>query len=411
MRAKEQHVQIENTMQRIIEAALFTPLRNGRWGLPIVFWGPPGVGKTEQIRAVCKRYGLYCEHLAPGERGEGAFGVTPVPEGVNGSMVLKYPPPEWVSNLRDSNDAEQGVVFLDEINTAAPALQPALLGCIQERRVGGYSFGPRVRVIGAANPPEQSAGGWDLAAPVANRLGHIEWPAIDHFQWLDWLNNGSSQSEFVRAADLREYDILQAWPGHLAKATLEVSSFIRRKPSSLFKLAEGKHAWPSPRSWTNAIDALASARAHELGEGEQQVMVSAFVGTAALEFFNWLQMQDLPDPQSILNGDVSWKPNKRKLDEVQVVLEGITDIALRADSQETLGRYWIFLEKTMKECGEDVVMKYAKTMTKTAEKYAEIPAAQRVLKKLGDVIAAMSAVQKDVAPAGWFAAAKAPRHK
>src|SRR3990167_2421323 len=127
----------ENTMQRIIEAALFTPLRNGRWGLPIVFWGPPGVGKTEQIRAVCRRYGLYCEHLAPGERGEGAFGVTPVPEGLNGHMVLRYPPPEWVMSMRQVDNTEAGVVFLDEINTAAPALQPALLGCIQERRVGG----------------------------------------------------------------------------------------------------------------------------------------------------------------------------------------------------------------------------------------------------------------------------------
>ena len=33
-----------------------------------------------------------------------------------------------------------------------------------------------VRVVAAANPPDEAADGWELAAPLANRLVHLDWP-------------------------------------------------------------------------------------------------------------------------------------------------------------------------------------------------------------------------------------------
>ena len=376
-------------MKNMIEAALFTPLRNGRWGLPIIFWGPPGVGETEQIRQVCKKYGLYSEHLTPGERGEGAFGVTPVPIQNGHGLTLQYPPPDWVHNLRE-NEEQCGVVFLDEINTAPPALQPALLGAIQERRIGGHQFGPRVRVIGAANPTEQAASGWDLAPPVANRLGHISWPAVDHMEWLRWLSGETAETEFLENASVREMKILKEWPAFIGKARSEVALFIKRKPALLFQFSEGNKTWASPRSWTNAIDALASARLHELGEMDQQVFMSSFIGAPALEFFNWLAKQDLPDPLAILKGEISWKPSN-KLDETNAVLEGMTETMLKyGDSPERLSllsTYWELLELAMKKSGEDIVLKHAQAMAKgSAGNYKDSAAGIRVLKKLGETM-------------------------
>lgn len=376
-------------MKSLIEAALFTPLRNGRWGLPIIFWGAPGVGKTEQIRQVCKRYGLYVEHLTPGERGEGAFGVTPVPIQNGHGLTLEYPPPSWVHSLRENNE-ECGVVFLDEINTAPPALQPALLGAIQERRIGGHSFGNRVRVIGAANPTEQAASGWDLAPPVANRLGHITWPAVNAGDWLKWLSGETEAGDFIESASVREMKALKDWPTFIGKARSEVALFIKRKPALLFQFSEGNKAWASPRSWTNAIDALASARLHGLDEMTQQVFMGSFVGAPSLEFFNWLAKQDLPDPLEILKGNINWKADSRKLDEANAVLEGLTETLLaypdENDRPSLISAYWEVIERTMKSSGEDIVLKHAQATAKSARYYKDSAAGVRVLKRLGDLM-------------------------
>ncbi|MEU7891906.1 hypothetical protein AB0B45_03455 [Nonomuraea sp. NPDC049152] len=32
-----------------------------------------------------------------------------------------------------------------------------------------------MRIVAAANPPEQASYGWDLSAPPANRLIHLDW--------------------------------------------------------------------------------------------------------------------------------------------------------------------------------------------------------------------------------------------
>ena len=74
--------------------------------------------------------------------------------------------------------AHDGVtlVFLDEVNTAAPATQNALMRMVQEHRVGYLHLGERVRFIAAANPATQNSGAWDLSAPLANRFAHLHWP-------------------------------------------------------------------------------------------------------------------------------------------------------------------------------------------------------------------------------------------
>ena len=140
--------------QKILHAGAFCPSPEGHWGLPMLLHGEPGTGKTSNIRAVSKSSGLFCYRISPGERGEGQFGVVPVP-GADG--YLHYPAPDWAYQLEQG-----GILFVDEINTAPPALQAALLGLVQLRTLGSFVFNKRVRVIGAANSTGDAAGGWDL---------------------------------------------------------------------------------------------------------------------------------------------------------------------------------------------------------------------------------------------------------
>src|SRR2546430_16043910 len=71
--------------------------------------------------------------------------------------------------------AGQGRLFLAELSTAPPAVQAALLRVVLERAVGDLTLPDEVAVVAAANPPEQAADGWDLSAPLANRLCHLAW--------------------------------------------------------------------------------------------------------------------------------------------------------------------------------------------------------------------------------------------
>jgi hypothetical protein len=56
-------------------------------------------------------------------------------------------------------------------------VQAALLRVVLERTVGDLALPADVAVVAAANPPEQAADGWDLSAPLANRLCHLTWEA------------------------------------------------------------------------------------------------------------------------------------------------------------------------------------------------------------------------------------------
>lgn len=325
----------------LLHAAFFTPMSGGVWGLPLVLWGAPGTTKTASIKALGRRFGLHTEHLAPGERGEGAFGVTPVPKMVEGiGTVLGYPAPEWVLNLRNKDGEEEGIVFFDEINTAPPALQPALLGGIQERRVGGHSFGPRVRVLGAANPTSQSAGGWDFSAPVANRVGHIDWPSPEVEDWANWLLSGAGTGD-EKAVDSKKEEnrVMKLWPEAFAKASGLVSAFLRARPELLHKLPKDgdpaqSRAWPSARTWEYATRAYASSQVHSLDDVTRDELITSFIGAGpAGELMTFATDNDLPSPSDLLDGKIQFTHNPERLDRTVAVLNSCAALVSPKDAK------------------------------------------------------------------------------
>ena len=322
----------------IARATIFTPAGTDNagetmWGLPICFWGPPGVGKTWRLGRMSRTYGLALEVLSPGERGEGAFGVTPVP--APGNKVLNYPPPDWVANLVDG-----GLLFLDEINQAPPPLQPALQGILLGRRVGGYYLGNKVRPIAAANPTEIAAGGWDFAPPVANRMGHLPWPDVGGESWASWLlGEDEAATGSVVAAD-EETRVLRAWDEPWARTRGMVAGFIRARGELLHKMPQmgstdlGR-AWPSPRTWEMAARAHAAAAVHRLGVEDTESFVAAFVGVgAASEMFAYAEKLDLPNPADVLDGKVQFKHDPKRLDRTAAVLGSCHALVVPANAEK-----------------------------------------------------------------------------
>ena len=136
--------------------------------LPVLLWGAPGTGKTSAVLALAARLGLPVEVVIGSIREPSDFSGLPVIR----DEETRFAPPQWARRLAA---AGSGLLFLDELTTAPPAVQAAMLRVVLERAVGDLALPREVRIVAAANPPGIAADGWELSAPLANRLVHLDW--------------------------------------------------------------------------------------------------------------------------------------------------------------------------------------------------------------------------------------------
>jgi hypothetical protein len=361
-------------IKRLIHVVWFTPTHRG-WGLPVAFRASPGMSKTAQIRQAAAECGLPCEILSPGERGEGAFGVVPVPK----DDILTYPPAEWIKKFypNKKDETPRGVVFVDELTTAPPALQPPLLGLFLEGRIGGTELPPGVRCIAAYNDVDEAAAGYDLPPPLANRMGHIPFDPGAVEEWTDWLVGANGiGSHYTQKIDCaaEEARVLAAWPEAFALAKGKAVAFLRTRPAFLHKMPPphdpaASKAWPSRRTWEFAVRALASSSVHGVEEDIETQLISAFVGDAiAGELYTFLRDEDLPDPADILDGSIEFKHDARRLDRSFAILAACTALVVpeNAKKRDARGKHlWEIIAQIAKDGAKDVVFGAAQRLAKS----------------------------------------------
>src|SRR5215212_222749 len=183
-------------------------------GVPVLLWGAPGTGKTSAITAMAAGMGVPCETVIAAIREPSDFAGLPI---VTDGEV-RFAPPRWAQRLAAHG---RGLLFLDEISTAPPAVQAALLRVVLERVVGDLPLPDGVVVVAAANPPEQSADGWDLSAPLANRFCHLDW-VVDPNAFADGIVSGFPPPVVP--------PLPAGWDGELPRARALVSSFVKVRP-------------------------------------------------------------------------------------------------------------------------------------------------------------------------------------
>lgn len=370
--------------ERILRAAILTPTRKG-WGLVVTIEDDPGTAKTSIMESLSETFGgqevFPFEALSPGERGEGGFGVTPA---LGEDGYLSYPRPPWV---RKFEEAGCGLILVDELTGCPPALQPALLGLLLDKRIGGHYLGDRVRLLGALNPSDQAAGGYDLACPAANRTGHLKWEAPDVTQWTDWLLGHDMEEHSTIDLTQEETRIMKAWPVAFAKARGLVAGFIRANSEALHRLPPEGHsdrskAWPSRRTWEMATRALASGPINGLSQSETDTFASSFVGMGTFtEFVNWREEQDLPDPVAVLDGHVKFEHNPRRLDRTFAVLTSCAAIVAPKDAENRKARLTNFLNlaRDTSKTALDITLLACKVVVKADPKVQRFNAVSKQL--------------------------------
>ncbi|MGH9286374.1 MAG: AAA family ATPase, partial [Acidimicrobiales bacterium] len=206
----------------------------------VLLWGAPGTGKTSAIRAMADAAGLPCETVIAAIREPSDFAGLPVVMGGEVHMA----PPRWAQRLATSG---RGLLFLDEISTAPPAVQAALLRVVLERVVGDLDLPEGIVVVAAANPPEQAADGWDLSAPLANRFCHLDW-TVEAADLAKGLSGGWEAPTVPRLAP--------GWEVGLSRVQGVIAAFVGVRPSLACapptEAASAGRGWPSPRTWEMA---------------------------------------------------------------------------------------------------------------------------------------------------------------
>jgi ATPase family associated with various cellular activities (AAA) len=268
--------------------------------VPVLLWGAPGTGKTSAIRAMAQAVDLPCETVIASIREPSDFAGLPIVVG----EVVRFAPPAWARRLAE---AGRGLLFLDELSTAPPAVQAALLRVVLERAVGDLTLPDEVAVVAAANPPEQAADGWDLSAPLANRLCHLSWQAHPR-SVADGLAGGWAAPVIPLLPD--------GWQAEEILARGLVAAFLHVRPALACAppsdAASAGHGWPSPRTWEMAGRLMAAAGAAGTSDEARSALIRGAVGDGAgVEFLAWLIEMDLPDPEQVLADPASFRLPER----------------------------------------------------------------------------------------------------
>ncbi|MGI8792202.1 MAG: AAA family ATPase [Acidimicrobiales bacterium] len=338
-------------------------------GVPVLLWGAPGTGKTSAITAMANAAGLPIETVIASIREPSDFSGLPVIE--HGGV--RFAPPRWAERLAA---AGRGVLFLDEISTAPPAVQAALLRVVLERVVGDLALPPDVAVVAAANPPEQAADGWDLSPPLANRFCHLDWD-VEPAAFARGIAGGWPAGVVPT--------LPAGWETHLTLAKGLISAFITVRPALTIVVPDDANAagraWPSPRTWELAARLWAAAAVAKASEDARAALVIGTVGSGAgTEFLLWQERLDLPDPEAVLADPLSFQLPERG----DRAYAALASVAAAVAANPTIDR-WAAGWKVLGVAGEqapDVAAQAAKVLAECRPPGAPAPPEAKVFAPL-----------------------------
>lgn len=238
--------------------------------IPTFLWGAPGIGKSSIIKQIARESGIECIDLRLSLMDPTDLKGIPFYEKDSHSAL--WAPPSFLPR------EGRGILFLDELNSAAPAVQASAYQLILDRKVGEYTLPEGWAIVAAGNREGDRGVVYRLPSPLANRFVHIEME-VNAKDWRDWA--------LSRGIDAR------------------VIAYIGFKNSALFGFdpLKSTRSFATPRSWEAVHTILNSFLSKPLW---LETIGGAVGEDAAVDFLGFIQVMDkLPDIDKILRGEES----------------------------------------------------------------------------------------------------------
>lgn len=241
---------------------------------PLFLWGPPGIGKSEVVADIAKELGGYMIDLRLGQMDPTDIRGIPFYNKELGKM-------DWAPPI-DLPDAELAakypviVLFMDEMNSAAPAVQAAAYQLVLNRRCGKYVMPDNVVMIAAGNRESDKGVTYRMPTPLSNRFVHIEMK-VDFPSWQEWAVTNNIHKDVV---------------GYLTFAKQDLYDFDAKSSS---------RAFATPRSWSFVSQLMED---NDIDDSTATDLIAGTIGEGlAVKFMAHRKIAGrLPKPEDILSG-------------------------------------------------------------------------------------------------------------
>ena len=252
-------------------------LRAFRAKRPLFLWGPPGIGKSELVEGITEELGGLMIDLRLGQMEPTDIRGIPFYNKEVGKM--DWAPPIELPDEEMAKDYPIVVLFLDELNSAAPSVQAAAYQLILNRRIGKYRLPKNVVIVAAGNRESDKGVTYRMPTPLANRFIHQEMK-VDFASYQNWAVQNNIHKDVV---------------GYLSFAKQDLYDFDAKSSS---------RAFATPRSWTFVSELL------QEDDGDADTLTNLIAGTVgeglAVKFMAHRKISArLPQPEDILSGKVT----------------------------------------------------------------------------------------------------------
>jgi hypothetical protein len=243
---------------------------------PLFLWGPPGIGKSELVEGIARELGGLMIDLRLGQMEPTDIRGIPFYNKDTGKM--DWAPPVDLPDAETAKQYPVVVLFLDELNSAAPSVQSAAYQLILNRRVGKYVLPDNVVMVAAGNRESDKGVTYRMPTPLANRFVHQEMK-VDFASWQEWAVQNKIHKDVV---------------GYLSFAKQDLYDFDSKSAS---------RAFATPRSWSFVSQLLDDSV-------DDETLTNLIAGTIgeglAVKFMAHRKIAGrMPAPADILSGKVT----------------------------------------------------------------------------------------------------------
>ena len=269
---------------------------------PVFMWGPPGIGKSDIVKQIGDEQGreVVDVRLSLWEPTD----IKGIPYFDSNSNTMTWAPPAELPTDPEST----AILFLDELNSAAPATQAAAFQLVLNRRVGTYVLPKGVSIVAAGNREADKGVTYRMPAPLANRFVHLELTS-SYDDWMEWAVNNHVHEQVV---------------GYVGFAKQDLYDFDPKSSS---------RAFATPRSWQFVSDLL---KDDDCDDETLFTLIAGSVGDGLASAFRGHRKfaNQLPKPEDILSGKVK----ELKLKEISAMYALTTGMCyeLKAQSDKKL---------------------------------------------------------------------------